>query len=552
MFNNFENRLPGLPMEFAKDATANLLMQLQNDQNNGNLPVSFPINAWVEQSLRYTYYWSWYRGTVLEEEKGKTATGAPVSRYPLRINPIRNFARKHSALLFGEVPDTPSPLVKMVTTPKLIYGEKPAESLKRASAFCSNVLNEVWQASSGRSIQGENGVLSQFLGGSVFQMKYLPGRDDLLIPFVIRNVYPDYFLPIWSPDDYWDLLEAHVAYRVPYRVAVDEWGFKGIESGMPPLFHEHWTKDRYSIKINGTPLTRVVDGVRFTYDDVPNPWGFVPFVYIPRLREGNLYGSSFIPDISGLVLEYNARTSDEGDAVRKSAQVRFVGKNITGEVAIKPLDNYGNSYIDLGTTNPAFDGEPTLDPLPAPQWLDSYGGFKEFLWSQLLRDSGMGTIAFGEDEGSQRSALTLAFRMWPSTTLAKQQRSFWTDGLNRLSRYVLRACAIKGIRINNQTVPKGIEKEIDIAPDWLPMIPRDREQQVNEVILQVQAGIMTPERAFKTLGDVPDVVEEVKQTKEWLQFLSSMEALKKTAGKGASENIASPAANSGLKEEPSA
>lgn len=539
-------------MEFSQDANANLLLQLQQDQKSGNLPMSFPINAWVEQAARYAYYWSWYRGTVLEEEKGKTVTGESVARYPLRINPVRNFARKHAALLFGEVPDTPAPLVKMIATPKQLYGENPTDIMKRQSQFCGNVINEVWQSSSGRSIQGENGVLSQFLGGSVFQLKYVPDREDLAIPFVVRNVYPDYFLPVWSPDDYWDLLEAHVAYRVPARVAAGEWGYDASAGSTNPLFHESWTKDHYSIKVNGKPLRKTVNGVTIVYDNLPNPFGYVPFIYIPRLREGNLYGSSIIPDISGLIYEYNSRTADEGDAVRKSAQVRFVGKNITGEVTTKPLDKHGNMYIDLGVSNPAFDGEPSLEPLPAPQWLDSYGNFKEFIWSQLLRDSGMGTIAFGEDEGSQRSALTLAFRMWPSTTLAKQQRSFWTDGLTRMGKYILRGCAIKGIKIAGQTVPSNIEKELDLAPDWLPMIPRDREQQVNEVILQVQAGIMTPERAFKTLGDVSDVAEEVKLTKEWLQFLASMETLKKSAGKGAAENISSPAANSGLKEEPSA
>ena len=287
------------------------------------------------------------------------------------------------------------------------------------------------------------------------------------------------------------------------------------------------------------------------YDNLPNPLGFVPFVYIPRLREGFYYGSSIVPDVSGMAIEFNSRTADEGDAMRKSAHIRYMGKNISGEIVTRPLDKRGNEYLDLGYSNPAFDGEPSLEPLPAPQWADTFSGYKEFLWSQLMRDGGMGPIAFGEDEGSQRSALTLAFRMWPSTTIAKQQRSFWTDGLNQIGRYILRAASIKDIRVNGRSIPHQIDKFLDLAPDWLPMIPRDREQQVNEVILQVQAGIMTPERAFKTLGDVPDIADEVKATKEWLAFLASMEQVKKVAT-GAAEDIATPAASSGLKEEPSA
>jgi len=547
-----QNTLPGNEARKSSNELAMALLQL--DLASGRLPAGFPLVEWQEQKARYDYYWSWANGTLLEDIAGKTKDGKPVYRYPLKINPVRNFARKHAALLFGEVPDTPAPLVRTLVTPKTLYGN-PTERSKQDAEFCAGVVNEVWQSSNGRSIQYENGDISQWLGGSVFEITYVPWRRDLLIPIVVHNISPDFVLPVWNADNYYDLLEAWVVYYVAGRTAEKMWGIKPRSGQENVLYVSHWSKEFNTRTVDGEILeVTYPNNVKIRYDKHPNPFGSVPIKYIPRLREGGPYGSSFIPDIAGLALEYNSRLADVGDAMRKTVQQRYVGRNITGQInPNKPLDDKGNTYIDIGVQNPALDDAPELKPLDPPKWSDSFNTHQGSLWSQLLREGGLGPIAFGEDEGSQRSALTLAFRMWPSTIVAKAQRTFWTDGLNEVAKVILHMAAEKRIQVASRSVPSNFEQLVDIAQDWLPMVPRDREAQVNEIVVLVQAGLKSPESALAMLGDVPDVQEELKRVEKHLRFMSEIRQSQAPgaaqAGEGAKQDVVQPEVSTGLRED---
>lgn len=546
MFGNATNTLPA----GNSNATSQLTYAMQYLSLNDlaeYVPAGFPIYLWQDQSSRYLKYWSWHTGEALEDIIGRTKDGRDVFRYPLKINPVRDFARKHAALLFGEVPDTPTPLVQTLIAPEPLFGT-PSQKSKDTGVFLSNFVNKVWTQSNGRSIQYENGSISQFLGGSVFQIKYQPWRKDLLIPFTVKNIYPNYFLPLWQSDDYSDLLECWVVYLVDPVMAKIQWGIE-VQGQRPVVYSEHWTKDHYTISVNSQPLEATYpNGQKINYKHQPNPFGLVPFVYIPRLREGSYYGSSLIPDIEGLAYELNARAADEGDAMRKTVHQKYTGTNITGEIKYRKLDENGNQFIDLGNTSPMNDETPEIKPLEPPKWDKSYSDHKEWLRGEMLRNANLGPIAYGEDEGSQRSALTLAFRMWPSTIIAKAQRTFWTDGMIQCAKYILRMAQIKGIRVDNREIPADFEKTMSIVPQWLPMIPRDREALNLEVANRLQSGSMSPEHALEVFADTPDKEAELKLIKDWLMFLAKVEASKKppTPGDGGSATVKS----TGLGDDP--
>lgn len=540
---NVSNTLPaGNVNATSQMAYAMQLLALNNLEDY--TPPGFPIHLWQDQSTRYLNYWRWQTGEALEEIVGTTKDGRPVYRYPLKMNPVRDFARKHTALLFGEVPDTATPLVQSRIAPEPLFGT-PSDKLKLQGEFLSSFVNKVWTQSNGRSIQYENGSISQILGGSVFQISYQPWRKDLLIPITIKNVYPNYFLPVWQPDDYYNLLEAWVVYLVDPHAAAVQWGIEP-NGQRPVVYTEHWTQYEYSVSINGEPLVTNRNGVKVNYKSQPNPFGFVPLVYIPRLREGAYYGSSMIPDIAGLALEFNARAADEGDAMRRTAHQKYIGTDIIGEIRQRKLDDNGNIFIDLGNTSPLSEEKPTITPLEPPKWIPAYSAHKEFLWSQTMRAANMGPIAFGEDEGSQRSALTLAFRMWPSTIIAKAQRTFWNDGMIQVAKHVLTMAAIKNVTVANQRIPMDFSKNFEIAPQWLPMIPRDREALVNEMVLRMTANLVSPENALEAFADAPDVQDEIKLIKEWLTFTAKVEADKKAQE---ASNVKKPQATSGLGDD---
>jgi hypothetical protein len=60
--------------------------------------------------------------------------------------------------------------------------------------------------------------------------------------------------------------------------------------------------------------------------------------------------------------------------------------------------------------------------------------------------------------------------------------------------------------------------------DWAPILPRDREQEVNEIILRVNSSLMSPETALKRLADIRDVKTEMNLIKAWMEYQAQVQA----------------------------
>lgn len=530
------------------------------DSESGKLPQGFPLTRWNTQWNRYREYWSWFDGTKLAETLDhQDADGNPVAKYPLAINMVRTFSRRRAAVVLGESPDNHLPLVRTVAQARRkINGGDPDEESKKLALSLENVINEVWMASDGRSMQYENAVMSEFLGGAVVKVKYVPWEKDLVVPVCYEQVIPDHFLPVWNPKKYSDLLEVYEVYRIPSRIAAALYPDMGLPSDSGSVIYvEHWHKDHYSIYVNGKPLVwKTPDGERIKFHMLENPFGFCPYVYLPAQRDGgSFYGPSLVPDIKGIMIEYNARMADNGDAIRETIRRRRYMRNATQQTIREVLIGEDTYVIDLGVEPPHSKHPPEIWTEDPPKWGPEMTNFTSHLWSQGLREGALQSVGFGEDEGSQRSALTLAFRMWPTTAKARVTRTFWTDGLNRLAMMTISILEIQGWLSENIPESKDWRKRVHFDQDWHPMIPRDREQEVNEVILMYQSGLMSPERALETLGGVKDINTELDLIKEWLEFQSSMqptsgesESTPKKAGSGSDTSIIKPQAQSVDKE----
>ena len=547
-------RLPGVDDRRSPTATSVLSL------NAKWLPSSFNMMIWNLQTTRYFDYWRWFGGDMLRETRTGSTKEAQLLKYPLEINPIRDFSRKHAAILLGEESfDSSEPLVRTRVTPRPdllspqldMDGEDSTVEKKdrRLAQIAQDAINMVWADSKGRSLQQENATLSQFLGGSVFQVVWNPLLKDRPIPIEIKNVIPDFFLPVFEADDYWNLLEAFVVYRISGAVAKELYGYDDVGTTGWVTYCEHWTRDKYSVWVNGQSITSKSnsDG---SFDEPKNPFGFVPFVYIPHLREGNFYGSSLVEDLRGLTKEFNARMADTGDAVRNSVHRRRYATDLRTNPVPKQLDS--NTWATyLGPTDPNSKASPKVwaeEPAVLP---DSMANWPDKLWTEMLRMGSMSPMNYGEDEGSQRSALTLAFRMWPSTAHARQERVFWTDGLNQIAKYILIILAKKREHVKDVVdIPDDFANRLQFSQDYLPMIPRDREQMVNEVVIRFQSGLLTPERALTMLGDTPYVMEEVKKLEDWLRLKAEIESQSQIQVEEAKAqmDIKTPKASDGMKE----
>lgn len=510
---------PGIEYERTPTSLAAQVTHMSSE----NLPQNFPITLWEAQARRYLDYWGWFRGDYLSEQVGVTKEGKPIYRHPLGINAVRNISRKHAAVLLGEETfDSPKPPIKTLATPKLpLNGSKPTDEDKQLAQLFQNLVNEVWIGSKGRSLQRENAVLTQFLGGCVFQLRWEPRRLDLTIPITIRTIPADFFLPIWSDDPY-ILHEAYVVYRINGTVAKRQYGYDGTAETV--IYVEHWTEKHFSIFINGEAITSDLGTGRMRMYEVPNKFGFVPFVYIPHVREGGFYGNSLVEDIRGLMVELNARKADIGDAIKDSTHRKRIGVNLTKtprEREILP----GYKVIDIGQENPVYKNPPSIETEDPPQLSPGMAEFPDSLWTQLMREGNVSDISYGEDEGSQRSALTLAFRMYPSTSHARAERDFWNDGMIRMAWMIGRIIVIYSDYLIDKIkvkLPADFWDRLTAYVDWNPMVPRDREQMVNEIVWRVQAGLLSPRKALEDFGDIRNVDDELKEIREWLEYQASL------------------------------
>lgn len=514
-------------------------------------PPLFPLAVWEYHAQRYYDYWRWFNGEIFAERR--STENAEILKYPLSINPIRNFARKHASMVIGEeAMDSPQPLIKPVVTPLPVLdgSDMTGEQEKRLALVAENIVQEVWSQSNGRSLQMENATLQQFLGGSVWKVSWQPWRSkEFRIPIFVENVIPDFFLPVHEANNFYNLLEAYVVYRIPAHVAKEQYGAKGVSDGWV-IYVEHWTRHNYSVYIDGQPLTSSYTGVLQTYSKLKNPFGFVPFVYVPHLREGNFYGASIVDDMRGLAKEYNSRMADLGDAIRDSVHRERYASNITGNAKPLNLDrDKGITAINLGVSNPAIKAEPKVWTEDPPMLSDGLTNMPAQVWTQLMREGSVSDVSFGEDEGSQRSGMTLLLRMWPTISHARAERIFMAEGLNQVAKYILAIATIKRKEIKVPIiVPDDFYHRIQISQDWLPMVPRDRETVVNEVVLRVQAGLMSPEHALEVLGDVPYIQEELKRIKDWMEFQSKLQQSATEiagAGQGAQSETPQPKAQVG-------
>lgn len=540
---SYLNQTGTVPSTWEERGTAgtNADIQLATD-----LPQTFPTNLWNKQQARYADYWNWFTGDVLNEAQGGTdESGAEILRFPLQMNVVRNFARKHAAVLLGEAEDTVHPMVKAVVSPldPLDGSDEFDEEEAVLAVTAQNILNEIWVQSGGRGIQQENAVLSQFLGGAVFKLVWKPWRvKEYRLPIFVEKVQPEHFMPVWNPKNYNELYEVFEIYKIPAKVAQAAYGYKGsgdMGDNSWVYYMEHWTRDTYSIYLNKEPLKMEVDGKIVTIKDRRNPWKKPPYAYAPGFRDGGAFwGSSFIEDIRGLVKEFNARMADNGDAIRSTVHRKRYMRNVMNQISEEQIAN-GVWAINLGQEPPQAKHPPEVTTEDPPSYTDGLINFSQDLWHQLLREGSLQNIAFGEDEGSQRSALTLAFRMWPTTARARNGRTLWTDALNKLDGMILDLLADQASVVKPIKVPTDWRRRLQIAQDWHPMIPRDREQEINEVVLLVQTGLMSPERALERLGDVKDIQGELARIQEYQKFQQELQ-MQAQAENGADASVPTP------------
>lgn len=495
-----------------------MLRTLQQSWNNAEpSPFSlqdiegFPYSVYEEQLANYEEAERWFDGSALNDQPG---TGEDVDIYPLRVNPIIGTVLKHAYILFGETQDDGRPLV----VPKLIPAN---DSEKELAQHAEEKLNYVWWENNGRSVLMESAIMSQIYGGAVLKATYVPWESIEHkgwrgIPIRIERINPKYFIGIPDSSDMYHLLEAWIVQRI-YRAEAVKWGYSGDDETVWRV--EHWTHETYDVLIDGNTAKRRIGNGEYALLSGENPFGFIPIVYIPHIRAGEFYGINTFDHLKGLVRELNLRFGDFGDAVNDDAHSYVAYRNVQGTPQVKNIAE-GLPAIDLGSSTQISGNEPDPDMFEIRKQRAS-SAMEELIteiYAQYRRDSFVPAVAEGEDEGSQRSGLTLAIRFWPLTSHVSQERIFWGDGLDVFQSFLLRIMAAKNLAEINDSHCK-----IRIKQKWSPLLPRDREVDVQEWVQRAAANLGSIETLLELTGDVEDIDEEKDKILDWITEIKKIE-----------------------------
>lgn len=470
--------------------------------------------AWEEMQARIEAYRQYYTGEVFNEQIPlEVPTDDAPLMYPAGLNLVRMICQAQADALFGEYEEdiiTFEPATDEAADSATLEAIKLLKNIARRS----NLNAKLWEAALDREVYG----------GAVFKVTPIMKTGDL----IRWNKVPlEGFYPVYDPDEEDKILECWVVTDMTREQARARYGYDGDKERVQRV--EHWTTLRY---------TNTIDGKEISAYSGANPWGFVPFVYIPRLRTDNWWGDALTPDLIPPQNELNARIADIGEAINYNAHPTRWGINLPRAFKTDNFPLGPNAFWDLGRSigtmpAPEVGVLEIKNPVPAEVFT-----FVNFLYDWTRTSSFLPPIAFGQDNGGgQRSGDTLEIRMWAMVKAIHRSRAYMTNGLRQMTQ--MTAAILKQKRVAEAPI-RAIQRleEGLILPRYGSVLPRDHQATVDEV---VKLSALTPpgisaETAQKILGRGPGEVEKIKEMLQTTEFYQNamtkaqMELKQKAAG----------------------
>jgi hypothetical protein len=449
-------------------------------------------NSWEYQASLRLKYEQYFTGAIFEErvplEAGIDSTEQTPLLYPVGVNLVKLLAFAQADALFGEWEED---IVRF----RVRQDVEESKSAEQAVKFWSQVLTD----NNAQAVLHECAVDREVYGGTAIKI-----APDLALPGHIRlsRINLNSFFPIWDPDEPDTLLEVYVATRMTREQCKAKYGFDPGADRDEVWRVEHWTPTSYENKI---------DNIRIDQFSGVNPWGVVPFVYIPRLRSSIYWGDPITPEIMPVQDELNMRLADLGDAINYNSHPIRYGFNLPVSFDSNNFPLGPESFWDLGRVmgnNP----EPTVglleaqNPVPEPSFK-----FIEFIYDWSRTSAFAPPIAFGEDTGGgQRSGRTLEIRMWPLLRATRRSRGYMASGLKRIMRISAKILEQKEFdNISQHILLRSVDGTV--VPDFWPLMPKDQAALVDEVtkLLSVSPPAISLETAQTLLGRGHSEVERI-------------------------------------------
>lgn len=460
-------------------------------------------NLWAEEMSRLQQYEHYYSGRVFQEYIEKESPTDPdIPLFPAGINIVKSICIALTDAMFGNWPDKP-----------VQFSAQGPEGTTKSDLRAIEIIESII-AESGIQFLWEAELDRNKFGGCA--LRAIVELDKDRYPHHVRwaRVRRESFFPVWDPEDPDKLIEVWtVTGMTPDQIKAKF--NKDVQSDTNYI--EHWTIDKYETWLGREKL---LTGL--------NPYGVVPFAYIPRLRSSRWWGDSVTEDIIAMQDEMNMRVADIGDTSAANAHPIIYGKNLPRGFDRSNFPRGSDKMWDLGRDTGDRSAEVGILE-PKINVVQHTRDHVDFLLRMARDMAQTPAIVYGDDNGGgQRSGDTLEIRMRSLLASVKRSRAYMTSGLKRMIQIT---AAIYKQKSFGDISSDAVNRLARLIPNYAEVLPRRQPEIVDEVVklLSTDPPGISIETAIRLLGRNVNEIELIKA------MIADEEVWKKPVGQKAIE-----------------
>lgn len=281
----------------------------------------------------------------------------------------------------------------------------------------------------------------------------------------------------WDPADFGTVTRVAQRSRLPAADAARRFGI--APAGPEVDVVEDWTADGWALWLDGV-----------LHQTGPNPYGLVPYVLFPNLREPrDFWGVSDLVALEAPARELNRALTTLARILELSGNPIAVLENVDAAegIAIAPgaiweLPEHAKAYL--------------LDLLSGGS-VGLHLQYVDLLYRTLHDLAETPRTAFGENRQAL-SGVALAMELQPLLQKVERKRLIRTAVYRRRAELALRVLGRMGGEEWAWAKAPALPVAVRVA--WGPVLPADRTRQVTDEIALVQAGLQSRHRAMDSLG----------------------------------------------------
>ena len=485
------------------------------------------LNIWLEPTWavpreKARQLRNWYDGIPLNETM-KTMdrrSGDPTEKFPLKLNLIKLTCDLHRDLTRG-VPEFDDILFVRAAVAQ-------GDDREVASAIMKLLNEGVWRPSQGGSIQQEGMLGMNVYGGTTYKLSWEPWNTRLPYRIAVRHIKnPSSVQLSFNFLDPWHPIECYFGYELEPALAKKLYGVEVSETETTTLYLEHWTRDNWSVSVNGQVPTMRSGNQKWKLEG-ENLWGLIPFYFIPHERAmATLLGTNHADEEEAIVREINSRVASISDVIPAMRPGVLWARNI-GQASIKTITGQGMSIpvLDAGRSAGLTAGsaqEPFIDSLPFAEPPVSLIEFPQMLLDYWLMMARISPAIFGLDDtrSGRITGPAISARMHSSVSHAITERTNYTTGKTICDYDILSMMKTAGANGMYEavgvTAPDVPEMENSMLEQvWAPILPLDKQQKHDEYIERWRERAISKREYLSGVGErnIDEVMEGIE---EWEQ-----------------------------------